>query len=96
MATKQIRVHLDHEDCTLIERLYYEYCGARDIIGFLMTRDDINEAKLQEYINIAEKRFAECEVNKAQVDAHYRPEGINPIQYEFDFIKEDLVYTVNE
>ena len=96
MAKKQIRVNLDHEDCILIERLYYEYCGARDIIGFLMQQPQINEEKLQEYINITEKRYAELEVNKAQVDAHYRPEGIDPIQFEFDFVNEDLVYTVNE
>lgn len=91
---ENIRVKLDHEDCTLIERLFYEYNAARDIISYLMQQDKINETYLQQYINIAEKRFAELEMNKNAVDKAYRPEGINPSSYSFDFEAEELVYEV--
>lgn len=89
-----IRVKLSHEDTTLIERLFYEYNAARDIIGYLMQQDKINETYLQQYINIAEKRFTELEMNKNAVDKAYRPEGINPSSYSFDFEAEELVYEV--
>ena len=91
---ENIRVKLSHEDCTLIERLFYEYNAAKDIISYLMQQDKINEIYLQQYINIAEKRFTELEMNKNAVDKAYRPEGINPLSYSFDFETEELVYEV--
>lgn len=89
-----IRVKLSPEDCSLIERQFYEYNAARDIIAYLMQQDKVNEQYLQQYINIAEKRFTELEMNKNAVDKAYRPEEINPISYSFDFEAEELVYEV--
>ena len=90
----EIRVKLSPEDNSLIERQFYEYNAARDIIGYLMQQDKVNEQYLQQYINIAEKRYAELEMNKAAADKHYRPEGIEPSSYTFDFEAEELVYEV--
>jgi hypothetical protein len=89
-----VRVPLPKEDIELIERLFYEYNAAKDIIAFLMQQDKVNEEYLQQYINIAEKRYAELEMQKAAVDKFYRPEGINPQSYQFDFEAEELVYTL--
>lgn len=90
----QIRVKLDPEDNSLIERQFYEYNAARDIISYLMQQQNINENYLQQYINIAEKRFTELEMNKQAVDKAYRPADINPLSYQFDFEAEELVYEV--
>ena len=92
----QIKVKLIHEDCALIERLFYEYNASKDIICFLMQQDSVNETYLQQYINIAEKRFTELEMNKKAVDKHYRPEGIGAANYEFDFENEELIYTIED
>jgi hypothetical protein len=89
-----IRVKLSPEDNSLIERQFYEYNAARDIISYLMQQSNINEDYLQQYINIAEKRFIELEMNKNAVDKHYRPQDINPVNYQFDFEAEELVYEV--
>ena len=91
---EQVIVKLAFEDCSLIERQFYEYNAARDIIGYLMQQDKVNEQYLQQYINIAEKRFAELEMNKNLMDKRYRPEGINPSSYSFDFETEELVYEI--
>ena len=40
---EQVRVKLAFEDCSLIERQFYEYNAARDIIGYLMQQDKVNE-----------------------------------------------------
>lgn len=57
-----------------------------------MEQDKVNEQYLQQYLNIAEKRFTELEMNKNLMDKRYRPEGINPSSYSFDFETEELEY----
>lgn len=92
----QIRVNISHEDSSLIERLFYEYNAAKDIISYLMQQENINESYLQQYINIAERRFVELEMQKSEVDRHYRPPALRATNYEFDFENEDLIYTVED
>ena len=89
---EQIKVKIDHEDNLIIERGWYEYNAARDIIAYLMQQPNINEQYLQQYINIAEKRFVELEMHKQAADKRYRPEGINPVNYSFDFEEEVIIY----
>ena len=91
----QIAVPMEHTDIELIERLFYEYNAAKDLVGYLMQQDKVNEEYLQQYINITEKRFTELEMHKDLMDRQYRPVGITPINYTFDFIGEQLVYDVN-
>lgn len=94
---KEIRVKLDHLDSESVERSWYEYNGAKDIIGYLMTQENVNENYLQQYINIAERRYAELEMKKNAVDRKYRPADIqNLVHYEFDFENEDLVYVTED
>lgn len=90
----QIKVKLTTEDNNLIERQFYEYNAARDIIVYLMQQQNINEDYLQQYINIAERRFVELEMNKQAVDKAYRPKDIEPSSFSFDFEAEELVYEV--
>lgn len=89
-----IRVKMEPNDIQLIERLFYEYNASKDLVGYLMQQDKVNEDYLQQYINITEKRFTELEMHKDMMDRQYRPEGINPVNYSFDFINEELVYEV--
>lgn len=93
---KQIRVKLAPEDNSLIEREFYQYNASRDIIAYLMQQDKVNEQYLQQYINITETRFTSLEMHKNAVDKAYRPEGIEPLNYSFDFEKEELVYEVED
>lgn len=90
----QVNVKMAHEDIELIERLFYEYNAAKDLVGYLMQQDKVNETYLQQYINITERRFAELEMHKDMMDRQYRPADINPVNYTFDFINEQLVYDV--
>lgn len=90
----QINVSMAHEDIELVERLFYEYNAAKDLVGYLMQQDKVNETYLQQYINITERRFAELEMHKDMMDRRYRPANINPTNYTFDFINEQLIYDV--
>lgn len=87
-----VRVKMFREDSEVIERGWYEYTAARDIIGYLMEKEKVNEEYLQQYINIAERRYAELEMKKVAADKKYRPEGINPTGYSFDFETEEIIY----
>lgn len=90
----QVKVPMEHADVELIERLFYEYTAARDLVGYLMQQDKVNETYLQQYINVTERRYTELEMYKDVMDRQYRPIDINPTNYTFDFINEQLVYDV--
>ena len=90
----QVNVKMAPEDISLIERLFYEYNASRDLVSYLMQQDRINENYLQQYINITEKRFVELEMHKDLMDRQYRPEGLDPVNYTFDFVNEQLIYDV--
>lgn len=94
----EIRVKLDHEDCSVIERGWYEYNASKDIIGYLMSQDKVDEKYLQQYINITECRYVELELKKRAVDLKYRPKDLrNKVaNYEFDFENEELIYTIED
>lgn len=91
----EIRVQIPHDVSAEVERRFFEYNAAKDIIKYLMTRDDVLESKLMWYINNTESRFIELEMMKEEVTAQYKPEGISDYGYEFDFNDCSIVYKVN-
>lgn len=95
MQIQNVRIQLSHEDNAYIEKLWYEYNAKRDVVGFLMEKDKVNEAYLQEYLNVTEAKYAELELAKQKIDLKYRPKDItNLVGYSFDFEKEELVYEI--
>lgn len=90
-----ITVKVLEADLNDLERMWYEYNAARDIIGFLMTQKNVVWDTLQEYINIAEKRFTVCEMMKAKVANKFLPDGLvlANCDYSFDFVNLNIVYT---
>ena len=94
---KEIRVKLDHLDSESVERSWYEYNASKDIIGYLMSQETVNEEYLQQYINVTERRFVELEMKKTAIDNKYRPlEFTGNGTYEFDFENEELVYVIKD
>lgn len=92
---KEIRVQIPHDVCAEVERRFFEYNAAKDIIKFLMSREDVLESKLMWYINNTETRFTELELLKDEVTSQYKPEGMGDVGYEFDFKESCIVYKAN-
>lgn len=92
---KEIRVQIPYDVCAEVERRFFEYNAAKDIIKFLMSREDVLESKLMWYINNTETRFTELELLKDEVTAQYKPEGLDNYGYEFDFRESCIVYKAN-
>lgn len=92
----ELRVPIAHEDCVNVERLFYEYSGLRDIVGFLAEKPQVNKEILADYVRQVQELYAPLEKMKQLVDEKVRPDGINPISYTFDFENEELIYELEE
>lgn len=94
MGKKIFTVKIDAEDSKAVEKAWYEYSAARDIIAFIMQQKGVDWTVLQEYINIAEYRFTACEMEKARVAKAYKPEEVDltKYNYSFDFTEETLTF----
>lgn len=92
---KEIRVQIPADISSEVERRFFEYNATRDIIGYLMSRDDVLAKNLEKYLVIAENRFTELELMKEDVTSQFVPEGISNYGYAFDFINCCIVYQVN-
>ena len=94
IVKNKVVVDIDEEEARLIERLWYEYNGSRDIIKFLMTDKSVVWEVLQEYINVAEKRFTELEMEKNRVATKYKPEQVDLSKwnYSFDFTEDQITF----
>lgn len=76
-------IAINQDDSLLIERLFFQYNATKDIVAFLMTKEDLNVEALQSYMETAERRFIELEMEKRRV---VRSVGGNPdANYMFNF-----------
>lgn len=91
---KKFEVELTSDDARLVEKLWYQYNGSRDIIKFLMSDNTVIFSTLQEYINIAEVRFTELEMTKTSIANKYKPEEVDLSRYNFsfDFAEDKIIF----
>lgn len=83
-------VTISREEINQIERLFFRYNASKDIVAFLMSKNDLNEDALKSYVDTAEQRFIELELMKRNVVAAY---GGNPDKdYMFTFENATLTY----
>lgn len=91
----EIRVQIPYDVSADVERRFFEYNATKNILAYLMSRDDVLATHLEKYIRQAETRFTELELMKEQVTQQYAPEGLADYGYEFDFNKSEIVYKNN-
>lgn len=94
MAKKIFTVKISEEDSKAVEKAWYEYSGARDIIAFIMQQKGVDWNILQEYVNVAEYRFTVCEMEKNRVATSYKPEEVDlsKYNYSFDFLEHSITF----
>ena len=87
-------VDVPAEEMVELERLWYEYNASRDIIAFLMQQKGVIWETLQEYINVSEKRFTECEMKKVSLATNYKPAEVDltKFNYSFDFQDDKITF----
>lgn len=81
-----------------VERQYFEYNSALNVVGYLMQRGNINEELLQKYIDTVEYRGVQLELTKQAVSKEYVPEHFKNKKYSylFDFDECSLHFEVIE
>ena len=85
------RVVIEAAEMDLIERLFFKYNAAKDIVSFLMSKEEINAVALREYMDTTEQRFIELELAKRELVAKYGGDPDN--FYSFIFSTNTLEYT---
>lgn len=96
MEKKVFVVNIGEENSRKMEKVWYEYNASRDIIAFLMQQEGVKFENLQEYINVAEVRFVECEKMKERLAAEFKPEEVDLTKYNYGFDFEQFTITFTE
>lgn len=96
MEKKFFKVNIGEENSRDMERAWYEYNASRDIIAFLMQQEGVKFDILQEYINVAEIRFVECEKMKERFAKQFKPDEVDLTKYNYGFNFEDFTIEFTE
>ncbi len=96
MAKKTFVVNIGEENSRKMEKAWYEYNASRDIIAFLMQQSGVNFETLQEYINVAETRFVECEKMKEGFAKEFKPEEVDLTKYNYGFNFDEFTIEFTE
>lgn len=84
-------VSIPEDVCTNVERRFYEYQAALNILHWLTTFPDTQEQHLQTYFDSAEVKFAAMEMAKSQAIEDY-PSTKGYQNYQFDFQNNCIKY----
>lgn len=96
---KTIRVSIAETDSVYVERLWFEYNAALNILRYLMSQDVVLEKHLQKYADSAEVKYTELELVKKDMIKKYKPDVFTENQmmnYTFDFDTESLIFEYKE
>ena len=79
-----LKVTIPEQDCTCVERLWYEYNAALGVLRYLMAQPDVLEKNLQLYADSCEAKSVELELAKREVSERFKPDGA-VMSYSFTF-----------
>ena len=65
------KVQIPQELILEVQRLWFEYQSNLNILGYLMTQNDINKELLAEYNQDTKTRFTECEMYKQKIADYF-------------------------
>ena len=77
-------VVISKEEFNWIERLFFKYNASKDIVAFLMSKDDLNEEALKSYMDTTEQRFTELELTKRKIVSKYGGDPDQDYMFTFD------------
>lgn len=76
-----------------VERRYFEYMVAQNVVAYLMQKRNIDKDILQSYIDTVECRGVELELMKRTISKEYCPDTLcDEYLYSFDFDNHTLVF----
>ena len=96
MEKKVFVVNIGEENSRKMEKIWYEYNAARDIVKFLMEGGTVPFENLQDYLQVAEVRFVESEKMKERLAAEFKPEEVDLTKYNYGFDFEQFTITFTE
>ena len=87
------RVKIKQEDSELVERLFIEFQGDCNILGYLSNYGSFDEEFYDRKWEEAVQINHQLEEAKAAMDREYHPDDGQPyVMYEFDFSSGDMIY----
>lgn len=93
---KEFKVNIGEENSRKMEKIWYEYNAARDIVKFLMEGGTVSFENLQEYLMVAEARFVESEKMKESLAKEFKPEEVDLTKYNYSFNFDDFTIEFTE
>lgn len=96
MTKKFFKVNIGEENSREMEKAWYEYMASANILAFLMKEEGIRFDLLQEYINVAEIRFVECEKMKERFAKQFKPDEVDLTKYNYGFNFEEFAIEFTE
>ena len=76
-----------------VERRYFEYMVAQNVVAYLMQKRNVDKDILQSYIDTVEYRGVELELMKHTISKEYCPNTLgDEYSYSFDFDNHTLVF----
>lgn len=85
------RIRIDEGISTYIEKLFFEYNSALNILRYLASQEDVKQEYLDRYFEDAKNKGIELELAKNEVSKKYQPNG-SFSKYNFDFENCEIVY----
>lgn len=84
---------IQNEYSDYIQKAYYEYGACKDIIAFIMSKDNINEKQLYKYLKEAEEKYKILELAKQEIITLYNLEDyVKQSDYHYDFGNSLIIF----
>lgn len=88
-----MKVSISHEDCQVVERLFYRHMSNLNTLNYLISQN-ADDAQIVKYNNLISDIYTELEKAKEEIATKYQPEG-EFVRYLFLF-DEDAIEFYNE
>lgn len=79
------KIQIPEELMDLIQKLCYEVQSLQQLIGYLLTEEDINEKRLQIFQYEYETKYAMLEIAKREILNEYLTEELQDKNLDFNF-----------
>lgn len=90
------RIKIDNNISVYVEKLFFEYNAATNILRYLISQEDVKREYLDRYFEDAKNKYIELEIAKKEASDKYKPQNMRVERYNFDFDNCEIVYIGGE
>lgn len=87
-----IIVKISSEESQAVEKAFYEYNAALNILSYLLKQENVNQQYFDQYTKKSEQYFVTLENLKNIISNKYMPQDGQNYDYSFNFINEEIQF----